>query len=66
MIISEELTLQKELNNLTHILLTHAYPLHLIIMNIKKLSSTPTATCYLNGDHIQKQTFFPLSLPSQT
>ena len=36
MIISEDHILQEELNNLTRILLAHAYPLHLIIKNIKK------------------------------
>ena len=36
MIISEDHIIQKELNNLTHILLIWAYPLHLIIKNIKK------------------------------
>ena len=36
MIISEDHILQAELNNLTRILLARAYPLHLIIKNIKK------------------------------
>ena len=36
MIISEDHILQAELNNLTRILLTRMYPLHLIIKNIKK------------------------------
>ena len=66
MIISENYILQEELNNLTRILLARAYPLHLIITNIKKLSSTPAATSCLNGHHIQKQSFFPSSFPSQT
>ena len=35
-IISEDHILQEELNNLTRILLARAYPLHLIIKNIKK------------------------------
>ena len=35
-IISEDHILQEELDNLTCILLAHAYPLHLIIKNIKK------------------------------
>ena len=35
MIISEDHILQAELNNLTRILLARAYPLHLIIKNIK-------------------------------
>ena len=35
-IISEDHILQEELKNLTRILLAHAYPLHLIIKNIKK------------------------------
>ena len=35
MIISEDHILQEELNNLTRILLARAYPLHLIIKNIK-------------------------------
>ena len=65
MIISKDHILQEKLNNLTRNLLTHAYPLHLLIKNIKKPSSTPTANWYLNGHHIQKQTFFPLLLPSQ-
>ena len=36
MIISEDHILQAELNNLTRILLARAYPLHLIIKNIKE------------------------------
>ena len=36
MIISEDHILQEELNNLTRILLAHAYPLHFIIKSIKK------------------------------
>ena len=36
MIISEDHILQEKLNNLTRILLARAYPLHLIIKNIKK------------------------------
>ena len=36
MIIPEDHILQAELNNLTRILLARAYPLHLIIKNIKK------------------------------
>ena len=36
MIISNDHILQEELNNLTRILLARAYPLHLIIKNIKK------------------------------
>ena len=35
-IISEDHILQEELNDLTRILLAHAYPLHLIIKNLKK------------------------------
>ena len=35
MIISEDHILQEKLNNLTRILLARAYPLHLIIKNIK-------------------------------
>ena len=35
MIISEDQILQEKLNNLTRILLALAYPLHLIIKNIK-------------------------------
>ena len=35
MIISEDHIMQEELNNLTCILLSHAYPLNLIIKNIK-------------------------------
>ena len=35
-IISDDHILQKELKNLTRILLARAYPLHLIIKNIKK------------------------------
>ena len=38
MIISEDHILQEELNNLTRILLAHAYPLHLIIKSIKALT----------------------------
>ena len=37
MIISEDHILQEELNNLTRILLARAYPLHLIIKNVKKV-----------------------------
>ena len=40
MIISEDHILQAELNNLTRILLAPAYPLHLIIKNIKKKALT--------------------------
>ena len=36
MIITEDHILQKELNNLTRILLARPYPLHLIIKNMKK------------------------------
>ena len=36
MIISDDHILQEELNNLTRIILARAYPLHLIIKNIKK------------------------------
>ena len=36
MIILEDHILQAELSNLTRILLARAYPLHLIIKNIKK------------------------------
>ena len=39
MIILEDHILQEELNNLTLILFAHAYPLHLIIKNIKKVST---------------------------
>ena len=35
-IISEDHILQEELNDLTRILLAHAYPLHFIIKNLKK------------------------------
>ena len=38
MIISEGSIPQEELNNITHILLDCAYPLHLIIQNIKRPS----------------------------
>ena len=37
MIITEDHILKEELSNLTRILLAHAYPLHLIIKNIKEL-----------------------------
>ena len=40
MIISEGSIPQEELNNITHILLDCAYPLHLIIQNIKRPSFT--------------------------
>ena len=66
MIISEDYTLQEELNNLTHILLAHVQPLYLVCKNIKKPSSTPAVTRYLNGHYTQKQIFSPLSLTSQT
>ena len=36
MIVTEDHILKEELNNLTRILLAHAYPLHLIIKNIKE------------------------------
>ena len=36
MIILQDHILQAELSNLTRILLAHAYPVHLIIKNIKK------------------------------
>ena len=55
MIISEDHILQEELNNLTRILLARAYPLHLIIKNVKKSLDPqpqspviPTNTTYRN------------------
>ena len=57
MIISEDHILQEELNNLTHILLAHAYPLHLIIENIKKLWPTTAITCYPNEPTDRNQHF---------
>ena len=60
MIISEDHILQEELNNLTRILLARAYPLNLIIKNIKKLWTTTAITCYPNKDHRKKPKFFPL------
>ena len=39
MIILEDHILQEELNNLTLILFAHAYPLYIIIKNIKKVST---------------------------
>ena len=47
-------------NNLTHILSVHAFPLYLVIKNIKKASSTPAVTCYLNRHHIQKSFTTPI------
>ena len=35
MVITKDHILQEELNNFTHILLARAYPLHLIVKNIK-------------------------------
>ena len=66
MIISEDYILQEELNNRIRTLLARTYSPHVIIKSVKKPSSTPTVTCYLNGHHIEKQTFSPLSLLSQT
>ena len=60
MIISEDDILQEELNNLTHILLAHAYPPHLIIKDIKKTLPSTAITCYPNEHHRQKPTFSPL------
>ena len=57
MIISEDHILQTELSNLTRIFLACAYPLHLIIKNIKKPWPTAAITCYPNEHHIQKPTF---------
>ena len=65
MIISKDHILREELKP-THFLLTCAYPPHPTILNIKMSSSTPAVTYYLNGYHIEKQTFIPLFLPSQT
>ena len=42
MIISEDHILQEELNNLRGILLARAYPLHLIIKNIKEIAKNTT------------------------
>ena len=66
MIISEDLILQEELNNLTRVLLDCAYPLHLIIKNKKKPWSTTAIICYPNEHHRQKPTFSPFQLLSQT
>ena len=41
MIISEDHILQEDISNPTGILLARAYPLHLVIKNITKPSSTP-------------------------
>ena len=49
MIISEDHILQKEFNNLTRVLHARAYPLHLIIKNIKKPWPTATVTCHPNA-----------------
>ena len=42
MIISEDHILQEELDNLRGILLARAYPLHLIIKNIKEIANNTT------------------------
>ena len=60
MIISEDHILQEELISLTLILLDRAYPLHLIIKNIKKALTTTAITCYPNEHHRQKPTSSPL------
>ena len=49
MIISEDHILQKEFNNLTRVLHARAYPLHLIIKNIKKPWPTAAVTCHPNA-----------------
>ena len=59
MIISDNIS-QEELNNLTRIPLACAYPLYLIIKNIKNPSTTPAVTRYFNGNHIQNWRFTPL------
>ena len=66
MIISVNHIVQEELYNSIHILLARAYPLQIIIKNIKNPLSTPAVTCYLNGYHMQKQTFSPLASLSRT
>ena len=63
MIISEDHILQEKLNNLTRILLARAYPLHLIIKNIKK------ALTHNRNDLLSKRTpqsktnIFPIVTP---
>ena len=67
MIISKDHILQEKHYNLTYILLTHAYPLHRMIKNIKALiytcnnlllfSQSHTKTTYINSWHTR--TFSP-------
>ena len=58
--ILEDSILQAELNNLTPILLACAYPLHLIIRNIKKPWVKAAITYYPNEHHKKKPTFSAL------
>ena len=54
MIISEDHILQEELNNLTRITLARAYPLHLIIKNVKKaLINTRSNSLSQRTPHIE-------------
>ena len=64
MIISEDHILQEELNNLTRVLLALAYPLHLIIKNIRKrlesqlqLTVIPTNTTDRNQNSSHRSSF---------
>ena len=63
MIISEDHILQEELNNLTRILLARAYPLNLIIKNIKK-ALTHNRNYLLSQQRPQKETkILPIVTP---
>ena len=63
MIISEDHILQEELNNLTRIPLARAYPLNLIIKNIKK-ALTHNRNYLLSQQRPQKETkILPIVIP---
>ena len=57
MTISDDIILQEELNNLTCILLARAYPLHLIIKNIKKALTHPQSLVILTNNLHRNKTF---------
>ena len=59
-IISEDQILQEELNNLTRILLACAYPLHLIIKNIKKALIHDRNHLLFQQTSQTEKKFFPL------
>ena len=60
MSISEDHILQSELNNLTCILLSRAYPLHLIIKSIKKALTYTRNNLLSNEHHRKKKNILPV------